>query len=214
MAGTAKDTRNKRSALQREKDREVIASRVLRGDPQNVVARDLGISPSQVTYDMKKIRAEWRQRAQTAMDEMMGEQLAKIDEIERQAWQAWFRSMQEMSTKTQYAKADEQTGQPKPSSAVIRTDPGMGDPRHLMIVQWCVEQRLRIFGLYAKDKQQFNINVNGGATINFATMEDAEINDEIERLTRIAMAQTDILTTTGVIVDVTPVVPQLPAGEG
>lgn len=216
---TKRDTRNKRSKLQRERDRAELARMALQQFTQHEIAEELHVSRSQVSYDLKQIRIQWQQRAASSMDSIMAEQLAKIDEVERQAWEAWFRSLEPFQRRSQWARADED-GQPVPTTAVVHTDPGAGDVRWMGVIQWCIEQRVRIYGGYARDKSPLNVTVNGLANINVGAMDETELNEEIARLSKIAMEQSHVLDHGGVI-DVTatptplpPIPAQLPAPGG
>ena len=73
-------------------DRQTIAERYLRGDYQEAIARDLGISQQQVSYDLKAIRAAWLASAVRDFDAAKAQELAKIDAVEREYWLGWERS--------------------------------------------------------------------------------------------------------------------------
>jgi hypothetical protein len=97
----------------------------LRGRRQTYIATKLGISQQQVSYDIKQLRRRWRESSVVNFNEAAQEQLARIDELERTYWIAWERST---------------------------TDTKVGNASFLEGVQWCVEQRCKILGIYEATK--------------------------------------------------------------
>jgi len=144
------DTTNKRTPFQREKDRKEIARRYLQGETQAAIGRALGLTQQMISYDLARIREQWRAAAVRDIDELQAHELAKIDQLEVTYWQAWQRSLEDSTTRTQYVEADK-AGKPTPARAAVRTEQGTGDPRWLAGVQWCIERRCKLLGL---DKPQ------------------------------------------------------------
>jgi len=126
--------------------REVIARRYLRGDKQTDIAADLGVSQQTISVDLKAIRKAWLESSLRDFDEMKAQELAKIDQLEVTYWEAWDKSLQDVTEQTQYANSDRE-GNPVPERAVINVRTGLGDNRWLEGVKWCIDKRLKILGM-------------------------------------------------------------------
>ncbi len=141
-----------------------VARLYLQGKRQNEIAMSRQVTQSQISKDLKLLQAMWMESAQRDFDTVKQEQLAKIDHLEREAWAAWERSLQDKEvTFTEQANASPAaallTGLPeddkpvlKPGSTrtktYIRKEGQTGNTAYLAQVQWCIEQRCKIFALY------------------------------------------------------------------
>lgn len=149
----------KRSKAEREHDLVVTAKLYLQGknhwEIQDAIneSHEYHLSRNQITYDIKDLHNRWRESALVSFDEAMAMELAKIDVLEQEYWQAWQRSV---GTHREVTKSTEQSGgdkEPwKKSKAVIREKELAGDPRFLEGVRWCIQKRMDIFGLEAPKK--------------------------------------------------------------
>src|SRR5689334_16327343 len=83
---------NKLTPAQRDKVLEEIATRYLRRERQADIGLALDLSQPQVSYYLRKLRAEWRQSASRVIDEAQAEELAKIDALEAEYWREYARS--------------------------------------------------------------------------------------------------------------------------
>lgn len=135
--------RRPRTRLQRDADRVTIARLYLAGRVQTEIAAELGLDQSQISRELRTIQEEWRQRYAAEIEALKARELARIDELERVAWDAWERS--------KVAKVErEQTDRPAddgrliPAEATVVTTTSVGDTRYLDKVQWCIEQRCKI----------------------------------------------------------------------
>jgi transcriptional regulator with XRE-family HTH domain len=79
----------KRNPTQRAAHRREIARMTLQGKFQEQIAEELGISQSQVSIDLKSIREEWHAETAKTYDEFKAQEIAKIDNLERERWTAW-----------------------------------------------------------------------------------------------------------------------------
>jgi predicted transcriptional regulator len=157
--------------------RRFVAEAYLNGKTQAVIAEELGVTQATVSLDLKAIQEEWTRSTLIDFNEQKGAQLAKIDEIERAAWEGWNRSVKAAVTKTKERvlavpppKDDDQSA-PSRKKGVVPLVPvkvtenkklvgQAGDPRFLERVSWCVEQRSKLLGLYPKEeKPQTNVYV-------------------------------------------------------
>jgi transcriptional regulator with XRE-family HTH domain len=135
--------------------RHQIARRYLQGSMQSQIARELGVSQQQISYDLKAIRAAWLASLVRDFDEAKATELAKLDLLEHEAWSAWTRSQQPREmTLTEATEggeifAPDGTLRPKPPTrkASVRREGQAGDPRFLQVVQKCIDQRCAILGL-------------------------------------------------------------------
>ncbi|HEY7311159.1 MAG TPA: hypothetical protein VH643_17485 [Gemmataceae bacterium] len=127
----------KLAILERRKN---VAARYLRGQTQWEIARAFEVTQKTISLDLKAIQAEWLAQAVLDRGEWTARELARIDEVERQAWNAWTKSQETAETKR------EKTGDGK--SETVTTSKGQaGDPRFLEIVLKCVAKRCELLGL-------------------------------------------------------------------
>ena len=133
-----------RNKDERERDREEIARRLLRGESQAAVARDLGVSRSQVGYDLDVVRRRWVQESLTAFDARVAIELAKLDELERTYWEAWERSRGAFSKTTTRSRQNVRLS--TQGEATVERNERDGDPRFLEGVLKCIDRRIRLVG--------------------------------------------------------------------
>lgn len=146
-----------RKPIIREAHLEQIAARYLKGETQTAIAAAIGLTQQTVSNDLKTLQKRWQQSALIAIDERKGEELARIDQLEREYWQAWERSQQPTETQsTRMVTGGILTGERNEAS--LRREGQTGDPRYLTGVQWCIEQRVKILGLAAPIKQDVTSN--------------------------------------------------------
>jgi hypothetical protein len=149
--------------------RKKIARGYLEGKSQLEIAKDVGCTIQNISYHLGKIREEWLKTLVSDFDERKAKEVAKIDNLEEEAWAAFTRSCQ--NAETLQTEQDEvvvkirgEDGLPTGETIVEpgpvttkRTSRGQaGDPRFLDKIAWCIDMRCKIFGIY---KEQ-------GATIN------------------------------------------------
>jgi len=149
-------TQNKRTKIQIAEDRREIAAQYLRGKTQAEIAAYISTDPArgytltvqQISYDLRKIQAQWRESSLRDFDELRAQELAKVDELERTYWQAWLDSCAALETITQEGTGDGVAKVKKTSK------PQNGDPRFLSGVERCIERRCRLLGLDAPAKSE------------------------------------------------------------
>ena len=134
-----------RNKDERERDREEIARRLLRGETQAAVARDLGVSRSQVGYDLDVLRRRWVQDSLTAFDARVAIELAKLEELERTCWEAWERSRGAFSRTTTRSRQNVSRSGTQGEATVERHERD-GDPRFLEGILKCIDRRIRLVG--------------------------------------------------------------------
>ncbi len=137
MAGT------RRNGVQRMFDMQTLSSMYLRGIRQVEMAKELNVSISTVERDLGILRNQWMDQSSFDFQSAKAEQLAKIDEIERAAWEAYESSKLEHKKVTHY---DEKVN---PRTVTQKDGSGSGDAKWLDKIAWCVEQRCKILGFHA-----------------------------------------------------------------
>jgi hypothetical protein len=139
----------KRTTHERERDRERVAELYLGGHTYREIAeilsseRDYTLVHSTVLRDMKVVEEQWRERATKHLSDWKAQELARIDKVERAAWEAWERSI------GQHEVCTEKSGGQYGPERQVKTEELAGDPRYLDKVAWCVSERCKILGLYA-----------------------------------------------------------------
>jgi len=150
----------RRSNGQLARDRRRIADLYLQGWLQVDIAAEVGVSQSTVSLDLKALHKEWQKSALVDIDAAKSKELARIDRLEREYWDAWYRSCLDAETTTKKAV---ETAKETRKEAVQTAKGQSGDPRFLQGVQWCIERRCKILGIDAPQKQE--VSGPGGTAI-------------------------------------------------
>ena len=160
----------KRTAFQIERDRRDIADLYLQGWTQARITqhindseeRDYQLSARMIGYDLKAIQTAWQASALVDIDAAKARELAKVDRLEREYWDAWERSCEDAETSaqttrgkvTKYEGANGVFVYERPADLTKTQHKRDGDPRFLAGVQWCIERRCKILGIDAPTKLQ------------------------------------------------------------
>lgn len=156
------DTKNKRTSVQIQEDREYICKHYMRGISHVKIAeqmvidlkRDYILSRQQIEYDIKEIVKGLRDSYEAQFNDYLYQQLRKIDELESEAWAAWeaskkARKKTTIITKKNQVKQEPGEDQPKdPQDVIIESADQTGDIRYFDKIQWCVETRLKLLGFF------------------------------------------------------------------
>ncbi len=145
------------------RDRAETARLYLQGWTQAEIAVKLGLSRPQISYDMEAVRREWVQSAVMDFNAKKAEELAKIDRLEREYWDAWQASLKTLETTTTEQTTDG-AGESGRVKAALRKAEQTGDPRYLAGVERCIEARCKLLGLNAPQKTQ--LTGPGGGPVN------------------------------------------------
>lgn len=144
-----------RTEAQREEDLLKITRWYLANETQAWMATQLGVSAATVHTDIQEIKKRWLNSSLVNYDEKMNLILARIDWIEYEAIEAWKRSKTsyEENVGTQVEMVTEEKGkekkQPQKRTTKIARKQRDGSAVWLSQVAWCVEQRCKLFDLYA-----------------------------------------------------------------
>jgi len=166
----------KRTKLEIKRDRVKIAELYIKGVYQSIIAEDLGLDQSQISYDLKQIQKEWVKNTTLNLDDYKGKELAKIDQVERMAWEGYDRSLRELKSKIIKSKdiaKDAKTGKISADNTdqTIKTENRNGDPRFLEIIMKCIDRRCKLMGL--DEPQKHEIAGKDGGSIQISDQREA-----------------------------------------
>lgn len=112
-----------------------------------------------VHNDIQTLLAEYKEQRIAELEDAQRVELAKINEVEKTAWEAWERSKQkEMQTDKSV------TGEKSRTESGTTKEETPGDPRFLQIVMNCIDRRCKIMGMDAPITIQ-GTGVDGAITI-------------------------------------------------
>jgi len=158
----------KRTSAERERDLAYIAELYLGGMTQMDISRklsserDYNVGSSQAHSDIQEIFRRWKESYLRDAHEIKVRELVRIDKLENEYWEAWELSKQEFiaieQDKTEDKLASGDTMKPSYQRTKTKTKKEKRLPKddYLQGIQWCIEQRCKIFGLYAPK----NVNIN------------------------------------------------------
>jgi len=122
------------------KRRARIVSLYLLGRAQAEIASELGCTKQNVSKHLKRTRLAWQQSTLEDFGAAKARELAKLDEVEREAWEGWaFSKRLFQSVKKKSGMGGEET--------VRRMERRDGNPRFLQTVLSCIAKRCEIKGL-------------------------------------------------------------------
>ena len=144
-------TGKRRSNGQLARDRRRIGNLYLQGWVQVDIAQELELSQATVSRDIAALQASWLESALIDFNEAKAQELAKVDRLEREYWQAWERSCEDAETVRQEGSKDD-AGKASVDKIVKTAKGQAGDPRFLAGIQWYIEKRCKILGIDAAVK--------------------------------------------------------------
>ena len=146
------------------------------------------LSTRTVHKDIQRLLAEWRELRIKDMGEAVQLELERIDEVIREAWDAWDKS------KTDYQrKRAKQKGIPGDNTGTDITTVEMeqqseevvcfGDPRYLDVIHKNLAERRKLLGLYSAEKKEITGKDGKDLLPNQLTIDEAKnliskLNDE------------------------------------
>jgi hypothetical protein len=136
--------------------------------------RKYRVTDSWIYKYIEKMKDEWRLSAQVNIHEVQMKELAKIDNLERTFWEAWYVSWNER--KKEYMEQVE--GWREKKVAKIEKEYPLGDVQYLQGVEWCITQRCKIYGLEAPTKTQIDWRVEAKK----AGIEDEQAAKQFEEM--------------------------------
>lgn len=149
-----------RTDFERERDMARAAELYLQGHPQWRIGQIIGVSQSQISDDLGEIKNRWRESAIMDFNERKARELAKIDELERIAWDAYKKSCLPKKQLTRKRKSiiigEDKDNEGTPASEIERTlrveHQAPGNESFLGRVAWCIDRRCELLGIDAPRK--------------------------------------------------------------
>jgi hypothetical protein len=164
-----------------EKQLHEVARLYLSGKTQWEIAVQFKVNQATVSRHLAVIRERWKTQAKEVYEEKLLLELAKIDNLERIAMEAWVRSTEDAETTKRVEEQamrilEDDPPDPTASNGISpRTRKGLrklgtptlvpvkvvtetsrkgqtGDERFLQRIAWCIEIRLRLMGALKSDK--------------------------------------------------------------
>lgn len=169
----------KRTEDERERDLEIIARLFLTVKPtlqqaaillRQETHAEYTISLQQISYDLDTLRKRWRGSANEKIDQIKFKELAKIDILEKEAWDSWFKSKGEQEIKSE-KKQDK-----KVIDTIIKTENCYGDTKYMNLITWCIDKRIEILGI--KEATKIKVSVSKEEERKFTSPE--QLDKEIE----------------------------------
>ena len=159
----------KRNEAHRESDRNEFAKMYLEGKSLREMQvwvkqnRDYELSIAGIGNDLRHVRQYWLDSQIIDFNEIKAKELAKIDNLEQEYWSSWYNSLKKKETIDSERVDDVATSKRGTTiPAYQRTkvhkkeETNYGEIKFLQGVQWCIEQRCKIFGLNAPTKVSVN----------------------------------------------------------
>ncbi len=172
----------KRSKIQREHDISEIASLYCQGWYQSKIVEHLAqhrpykVTQQTISNDLKAIKKKWLASSLRDFDEARATELAKIDTLEEVAWLEYQKSKEPVIKRKTVRKIDGQT-----IEAQQEGQTGLGDPKYLDTVKWCIDRRIKLLGLDAPVRRE--ISGKDGGPIETTTLDISTLTDEqLQRL--------------------------------
>lgn len=168
----------KRTEFEAERDRDLIAKLYLRGVTQQVITDQLNkdfyserpITRQQIGYDVRLIIDRWVRASINHIDERKAIELAKIDRLENEYWDAWERSRNPAKTElTEGRGTSERASQMKKT---VKLEDRDGNPVFLEGVLKCIAKRCDLLG--------FNAPIKSAITLDVTAMTDEELKQIID----------------------------------
>lgn len=143
----AANSHRKRSPEEREQQLVTIAERILKGESQYSIAKDLGVSQQQISNDMKEVKRRWNERTMEAYGEHVARQLAEITIVKRNAWDGWEKSRGAKRWAKASAKGATNASTPAFTEKQTGEEQRDGNPQFLDVVMRAMEKEARLLGL-------------------------------------------------------------------
>lgn len=160
-----------KSDTERFEIKNIIATQYLKGAGaydihRHCLAVGHRLSVKSVYNYINRLKKEWLENRLAAIDERVAQELAKIDLVEFEAWEAWNKSKQDLQksfNKTIFEGEPKEGQKPKIKSneASKTVQQSNGDAEFLKVIQWCIDKRLEIIG-YGK----LNVNIQQNTITN------------------------------------------------
>lgn len=132
-----------RTEQQRNSDLVRISKLYLQGHTQLEIAQQIGVSRTQISYDIKQLFLEWKRERIDVFEERLLIELSKLDHLESEAWKAWENSKRDS---VKIAEKINNLGS-ETTETIEGQNPSKG---YLEMVFKCIEMRLKILSVLPK----------------------------------------------------------------
>ena len=131
------------------KRRATVSELYLAVKTQYEISRVVGVTPQQVGQDLKRILEQWRSSTRQNFEQKEDIEIAKADQLEQEAWQAFEKSYRKQVTiLTREGRAGPETS--------TKTEYAAGDPSVRSPSRRGIATRCKILGLCAPIKANVN----------------------------------------------------------
>jgi hypothetical protein len=163
------DVVSRRTDEERERDMVIEARMYVRGRTQNEIRLELNkmypdrpLSAKTIHMDLQGIQRMWQQSTLFDFNAAKAKELARLDEAEREAWDAWERS-KEKHVRIEYEVSDDQVPFSADKVADVKRkkrrkviEATVGDIKYLEMVERMIKMRCDIVGLFSAQKVQID----------------------------------------------------------
>src|SRR5215831_17312868 len=104
--------------------RKIVASLYLRGKFQSEISKEVNVDRCTVSRDLQAIEEEWLKSGVMNLNAAKARELAKLDEIERQAWEAWEKSRKDAEIMEVTGTAQGGRGKPETVKKITKGQAG------------------------------------------------------------------------------------------
>jgi len=115
-----------------------VAKLFLQGKSIREIAGIEAIPPRLIYGDIEYAKRMWRRRAEECSQELLSQEMQKINLIETQAWEEWERSKEDAVSYTRERDADKKVRKKRVVTGQC------GDPRYLQVALSCVDKRCKL----------------------------------------------------------------------
>ena len=121
-----------------------VSALFLEGFPQYEIAKKLDVSVSTISRDLQALHTFWHEESIRNYDEIIREEVLKLDHIEHVAWLGYYESKKEVQTTNKPRPGDDID---KPGQCITETiTQKAGDARFLKQIADCVFKKIQLYG--------------------------------------------------------------------
>jgi hypothetical protein len=129
-----------------------VASLYIQGHTQRQMSELMNVSFERIRRDIKLAKEIWSEQASEDLKKLLSKEIARLDEIEGQAWYAWRRSQRAQRERTTERGMDDEGVPSKTRKVCLKVRQAVGDSDYLKIALSCVVQRSRLLGLDTRNE--------------------------------------------------------------
>lgn len=152
----------------------MVSKLYLAGWTQMAIAAELNVNQSTISRCLKKLTQRWLEESKINFDEAKAKELARINRLENEYWDAWQKSCEDY--KEQEIQSNEKS-ESKTIGKVAKTQKQNGDPRFLEGVRNCIEMRCKLLGLNAPTKLNHTLTGDPDSPIPILVLKNVSMDD-------------------------------------